>query len=52
MIEERTAPVEDKRPRKKTVDKQKFVNRKLAVINNMADQAKAKALAERVLRNR
>ena len=31
---------------------EKFINRKLKVINEMTDRAKAKRLAERVLRNR
>lgn len=36
----------------KATDVDAFINRKLQVINNMSDPAKAKALAERVLRNR
>lgn len=52
MIEERNAPVEEKKPNKKGVDRHAFVERKLKAINTMADQAKAKVLAERVLRNK
>lgn len=53
MIEERNTPVEEKKPSvKKGVDRQAFVERKLKAINTMSDQAKAKVLAERVLRNR
>lgn len=36
-----------------TVDElERFINRKLRVINEIPDRAKAKRLAERVLRNR
>lgn len=52
MADEKTTPVEEKKFVKKSVDKQAFVARKLKSINNMTDQAKAKALAERVLRNK
>lgn len=33
----------------KKVDRQKFVERKLKAINQMKNQAKAKAIAERIL---
>ena len=36
----------------KPVDVEKFIARKLKAINSMKNQAKAKALGERVLRNR
>ena len=39
-----------KKPDKKSSDD--FVNRKLKVINNMTNPAKARSLAERVLNNR
>lgn len=38
-----------KETEKKTVDRQKFVERKLKAINQMKNQAKAKAIADRVL---
>ncbi len=41
----------EKKEEVKGVDKKKFIARKLKAINGMANKAKAKALAERVLRN-
>lgn len=53
MSDEKITPVEEKKPFvKKGVDRQAFVERKLKAINTMADQTKAKVLAERVLRNK
>jgi len=38
-----------KETEKKTVDRQKFVDRKLKAVNQMKNQAKAKAIADRIL---
>lgn len=38
-----------KETEKKAVDRQKFVERKLQAINQMKNQAKAKAIAARIL---
>ena len=50
MAEEKK-PVE-KKPVKAKVDVDKFIARKLKAVNEMKDEAKAKELAERVMRNK
>lgn len=50
---ETVKPVTEKKTEKrKGVDKQKFVARKLKAINLMTNEAKARGLAERVMRNK
>lgn len=45
--------VEEKKPSpKKKVDIKKWKNRKLKFVNDMANKAKADAIAKRVLRNK
>lgn len=48
MSESKEKKVEKK---EKTFDKKAFANRKLKLINQMPNRAKAEALARRVLRN-
>lgn len=43
---------EKKQEEVQKVDVQKFIERKLKALNEMNNKAKAKALAERVLKNR
>ena len=49
MAEEKAKAEEVKEAPKAKFDEQRFIERKLKSLNNMADQAKAKALAERLL---
>lgn len=54
MAEEKK-PIEkpvEKKPVKAKLDVEKFIARKLKAINEMNDEAKAKELAERVMRNK
>ena len=49
---EEVRPVVEKRNRRKGVDKQAFIARKLKAINLMTNEAKARGLADRVMRNK
>lgn len=51
-VAEEKPVVKEKKQQPKGVNKQKFVARKLKAINLMANEAKARGLAERVMRNK